>query len=229
MLTVERLSAVGEVAAKVTHEIRNPLVAIGGFARRLMKTAANGEVNTHYLNIIIREIQRLEDIVSDILYFARPASPTFKQCDLNKVIKDALDVLSPELDKRRISLQTRLSGDLSSMTIDAAQVSRVFINLIKNAMEAMGQDGILSIASMRDDGEWARVEIADTGVGIPDEDVEKVFNAFYTSKSTGSGLGLTVSAQIIHNHGGEIDVKKKSKEQGSVFVVKLPVQTKVPV
>ncbi len=222
MLAVERLSAVGEVAAKVTHEIRNPLVAIGGFARRLLKTAAKGEINTHYLNIIITEIQRLESIVSDILYFARPASPTFEHSSLNRIIEGALDVLVPEFEKRGITVQAKLSPDLVPIALDPAQMSRVFLNLFRNAMEAMHEGGVLSVSSMTDNGQWVSVEVADTGVGIPDEDLDKVFNAFYTRKSTGSGLGLTVSAQIVHNHGGEIEVRK-GKEKGSLFILKLPL------
>jgi PAS domain S-box-containing protein len=222
MLAVERLSAVGEVAAKVTHEIRNPLVAIGGFARRLLKTAATGEMNTHYLDIIITEIQRLETIVSDILYFARPAPPTFEHSRLDRIIEGALDVLAPEFDKRGITVQTRLSPGLVPIALDPTQMSRVFLSLFRNAMEAMHEGGVLSVSSMTDNGQWVNVEVADTGVGIPDEDLDKVFNAFYTRKSTGSGLGLTVSAQIVHNHGGEIEVKK-GKEEGSLFILKLPL------
>ncbi len=222
LLRYERLSAVGNVAARVTHEIRNPLVAIGGFARRILKKDQGGEVNRGYVKIIVDEIDRMENTLTDILYFTKPAPPKCDTVSLNEIIKNTLKVLDLELEKNNIFLEKNLGPDLPMLWLDENQIRRVVINLIKNAMQAMPDGGTISHSTICDN-QWVRIEIADTGVGISDEDIDRLFDAFFTSKSTGSGLGLTVSAQIINNHGGTIEVQKR-KPKGTTFIIKLPVK-----
>jgi two-component system sensor histidine kinase AtoS len=131
-------------------------------------------------------------------------------------------VLDLELEKNNIFLEKNLGPDLPMLWLDENQIRRVVINLIKNAMQAMPDGGTISHSTICDN-QWVRIEIADTGVGISDEDIDRLFDAFFTSKSTGSGLGLTVSAQIINNHGGTIEVQKR-KPKGTTFIIKLPVK-----
>lgn len=222
LLRYERLSAVGNVAARVTHEIRNPLVAIGGFARRILKKDQGGELNRNYVKIIVEEIDRLENTLTDILYFAKPAVPKCDTVDLNRIIKNTLKMLGLEMEKSNISVEEYLDPDLPMLWLDGNQIRRVLINLVRNAIQAMPDGGTITISTIREN-QWVRVETADTGVGISDEDMNKLFDAFFTSKSTGSGLGLTVSAQIINNHGGTIEVQKR-KTKGTIFITKLPVK-----
>ena len=222
LIRYERLSAVGELAAKVTHEIRNPMVAIGGFARRLLKKDLEGEeLNRNYLRIIIEEINNLENILTDILYFARPAEPKCDLADCNAVIANILEVLAPELEENKISVECRPAAELPLICIDQNQIRRVIINIIRNAIQAMPDGGHITITTRREDP-WLTVEIADTGVGVAEGNLDKLFDAFFSSKATGSGLGLTVSAQIINNHGGTIEVMRGAP-RGTVFVVKLPL------
>ncbi len=223
LIRYERLSAVGEVAAKVTHEIRNPMVAIGGFARRILKKDTDGEINRNYLKIIVEEIGHLENILTDILYFAKPAVPNCSSVNLNETIENILEILAVEIEENNIRIEKHLDSDLPTLSLDQNQVRRVIINLIKNAIQAMPEGGTINVSTVIED-QWLHVEVADTGIGISDEDIDKLFDAFFSSKSTGSGLGLTVSAQIINNHGGTIEVKRR-EPRGASFIIRLPLHT----
>lgn len=228
LIRYERLSAVGELAAKVTHEIRNPMVAIGGFARRLLKKDMEGEeLNRNYLRIIIEEISNLENILSDILYFAKPAEPKCNFADCSAIITKTLEVLAVELEENSISVEYHPAEVLPLLCIDENQIRRVIINIIRNAIQAMPDGGHI-ILTTRQEGQWVTVEIADTGVGIAEGNIDKLFDAFFSSKSTGSGLGLTVSAQIINNHGGTIEVMR-GVDKGTVFVIRLPLASPLQV
>ena len=218
----ERLSAVGKVAAKITHEIRNPLVSIGGFARRILKKDQNGNVNRNYVKIIVEEINRLENTLTDVLHFAKPVAPQCDAVDFNRVFESTVEFLSSEVEKNNINVEKHLDPHLPMLWLDENQLRRVLINLIRNAIESMPGGGIITLSTINEN-QWVRVEIADTGVGITDDDVDKLFDAFFTSKSTSSGLGLTISAQIINNHGGTIEVQKR-KPKGAIFTIKLPAK-----
>jgi len=221
LLRYERLSAVGNVAARITHEIRNPLVAIGGFARRILKRDQEGEVNRNYLRIIVEEISRLENTLASILAFTKPAEPQCSATDVNTIVKTTLEVMGIELEKNNISVEEYYDVHLPLLWLDENQIRQVMINLFRNAIQAMPDGGTVTVATIAEHL-WVKVEIADTGVGITDEDMDRLFDAFFTSKSTGSGLGLTVSAQIINHHGGTIEVRKR-EPRGTTFTVKLPV------
>jgi PAS domain S-box-containing protein len=221
LIRYERLSAVGEVAAKITHEIKNPLVSIGGFARRILKKDHDGELNRNYVKIIVEEITRLENTLTDILYFAKPAVPKCDNTDLNRIVTDTIEILGVEIEKNNIRVEEHLDSSLPILWLDENQVRRVFMNLMRNAIQAMPEGGTVTVSTVVEH-QWVKLETADTGMGIPDEDMDKLFDAFFTSKSTGSGLGLTVSAQIINNHGGTIEVLKR-KPKGTCVIIKLPV------
>ena len=223
LIRYERLSAVGEVAAKVTHEIRNPMVAIGGFARRILKKDTDGEINRNYLKIIVEEIGHLENILTDILYFAKPAVPNCTSVNLNETIENILEILAVEIEENNIRVEKYLDSNLPTLSLDQNQIRRVIINLIKNAIQAMPEGGTINVSTVIEN-QWLHVEVADTGIGISDEDIDKLFDAFFSSKSTGSGLGLTVSAQIINNHGGTIEVKRR-EPRGVSFIIRLPLHT----
>lgn len=227
LLRAERLSVVGEVAASVAHEIRNPLTSIGGFTRavlRDLKKAEKEQMNRRFLTIILEEVKRLERIVNEILEFVHPVLPRFSYGDLNEVIEQTFNMMSGEIDENRIIITKDLQDDLAPVWMDADQIRQVLLNLFRNAVHAMESGGMLSVITISD-SESARIHISDTGVGIPEENKNKLFTAFFTTKSTGSGLGLTVSSQIIKNHGGSIEVESQESE-GSTFIVTLPIRSR---
>ncbi len=221
LIRSEKLAAVGEMSATVAHGIRNPLVSIGGFARRMLKKEDGDTTNRKYLQIIVDEIDRLETILSELLDFVRPRKLRIKQVSIIDIIKSTLDVFSLEFDGRNISVERDFDAGLPVLEVDPDQFKRVLHNLFNNAMEAMPEGGMLRVSAQREE-EWIRLSIADTGEGIADDDMEKVFHPFFTSKSTGSGLGLAVCNQIISIHGGHIKLKRQLPH-GMILDVFLPV------
>ncbi len=224
LVRTERLSAVGEVAASVAHEIRNPLTAIGGFARSVLSSLAADDRNRSRLEIVVDEVRRLEGILTEVLQFARPTMPRFEATDLNGVILQTFDMMSEEIDQEVVAVEKNLDAMLPAIWADPDQIRQVLLNIFRNAVHAMPERGVLEVQTVAND-EVAQVRVRDTGVGIPKVNLEKLFNAFFTTKSAGSGLGLTVSQQIVRNHGGTIDVESEVGK-GSVFTVSLPLHKK---
>ena len=222
LIRYERLSVVGEMAAKIAHDIRNPMTAIGGFARRMLKKGMGEGISGNYLQIIVQEVDRLEKILGDLLSFSKPAAPRFRPNDINQIINEAYAVLALELEQHQVQVVKQLDSGISSMLLDRDQMERVMINLIKNAMEAMPDGGVIT-ATTALEGQWLRIETADTGQGIADEDIDRIFEPFFTSKATGSGLGLTLAAQIISSHGGSMDVFRR-EPCGTTIIIHLPIQ-----
>jgi len=222
LIRSEKLAAVGEMSATVAHGIRNPLVSIGGFARRLLKKEEENSSNRKYLQIIVEEIDRLETILSELLDFVRPRKLRLKNVRLHSVIENTLKVFSFEFEKKNIKVEKSFLSDLPPLEIDTNQFKRVLHNLFNNAIDAMPDGGILEIATEREDS-WVKTSIADTGVGILEDDMEKVFHPFFTSKPTGSGLGLAVCNQIVSIHGGHIKLRRQVPN-GVIFDIYLPVE-----
>lgn len=223
LLRAERLSVVGEVAASVAHEIRNPLTSIGGFTRAVLRDLEKSEktrTNRRFLTIILEEVKRLERIVNEILGFVRPVTSRFAYKDLNGVIEQTFSMMEGEIDQNRIIITRDFDEDLPEVWMDEDQIRQVILNLFRNAVHAMKEGGMLSVITQQKQP-FAKIYIADTGEGIPEEYRGKLFTAFFTTKSTGSGLGLTVSSQIIRNHGGTIEVESEPGE-GSTFIITLP-------
>ncbi len=222
LIRYERLSVVGEMAAKIAHDIRNPMTAIGGFARRMLKKATADTTTNSYLQIIVHEVDRLEKILGDILSFSKPSAPQLREADLNQLIGETYAMMGPELEQHRIRVVKELDPRLQPVRIDRDQIERVLINLIKNAVEAMPEGGAIT-ASTRLEGRQVLIETADTGPGIEEENLYKIFEPFYTSKATGSGLGLTLAAQIISSHGGTMEVFRREPSGISIVII-LPLR-----
>jgi len=221
LIQYERLSIVGEMAAKIAHDIRNPMTAIGGFAKRMLVKERGEKLNKNYLQIIVQEIDRLEKILNDILSFTKPSRPRFRPADLNQVIHSAYEVLAPELEKCGITYTEHFSSALPRMQLDTDQIQRLYINLIKNAIEAMPDGGSLTITTALENT-MVIAATADTGTGIPEEAMDKIFEPFFTSKATGSGLGLTLATQIVRSHGGTLKVGR-GEPAGTIVTMHLPV------
>ena len=221
LIRSEKLAAVGEMSATVAHGLRNPLVSIGGFARRLLKKEHADEANAKYLQIIIEETDRLEMVLAELLDFVRPRKLVLTNLHLSSVIEDALKGFNEEFVRHGIQIETSFYPGIPTIEIDASQFSRVLQNLFHNAIDAMQKGGVLHISTALEDGQ-AKISIADTGPGIDDGDVEKVFHPFYTNKPSSTGLGLAICNQIIAIHGGHIKLQR-SLPCGMVFDIYLPL------
>lgn len=225
----EWLATLGEMSAGMAHEIRNPLAALAGSMQMLRKDLALDETNARLMDIAVREATRLDAIITEFLQYARPPALNLKECDLNRVLKDVLDLLAHEAQSRPgIVLDSRLGNGPMTAQVDENQVRQVFWNLATNAFEAMPKGGRLAIATRRRrvgvgarSGEVIEVAFEDTGEGIKKEDLDKIFLPFFTTKREGSGLGLATVHRIVDLHGGWIRVESQ-EGRGSSFVVCLP-------
>jgi PAS domain S-box-containing protein len=221
LIRSEKLAAVGEMSATVAHGIRNPLTAIGGFARRLLKKGGDEHFSNKYLKIIIDEIDRLENLLTEILDFVRPKKLHLRSVCIQDLLESTLQIFKFELEKGNIAVTSNLRPNLPMVNIDTDQLKRVFLNIINNSIEAMPDGGKLTITTLVENC-WVKIIFADTGMGIDDQDIEKIFHPFFTRKSTGSGLGLAVCNQIVCIHGGHIKLKKQAPS-GAIFEIYLPV------
>ena len=224
LLESEKLTALGEMAAGMAHEIRNPLVSIGGFVRRLFKKFQGDSQVQTYFQVIINEVERLEKTLNEILDFSQDTRGQFKEEDLNKIVEGALDLIRRELDENRIVIQKELNP-LPRVYCDGRQIRHVFYNLFLNALQAMPHGGGLGIRtelSKGSDPGWVTVEIRDTGGGIPPELLHNIFNPFFTTKASGSGLGLSIVHKIVTRHYGNVEIDNRPGE-GVSFFIKLPL------
>ncbi|BEQ15425.1 GAF domain-containing protein [Desulfoferula mesophila] len=225
LLEADKLAALGEIAAGVAHEIRNPLVSIGGFTRRIRKKVGDDSPITAYLDVIIEEVSRLERTLNEMLDFSSDARGHFEEHDLNSIIEQSLELLERELAENNIEVKLELGQGLPPVYCDDRQIKHVFLNLILNAVQAMGPDhGRLTLRSfsvMREGKQFVAGEVSDTGGGIPMEVVHNIFNPFFTTKDAGSGLGLSIVHKIVTRHFGQVEVHNRGSE-GASFLVTLP-------
>jgi two-component system, NtrC family, sensor histidine kinase HydH len=214
----DRLSALGELSAGMAHEIRNPLGSIRGTAEILQDGIDPSDRRYEFTRILIKEVDRLNRVVQDFLKFARPAAVRRESFDVLSVLKDVLKLTRPQL--AQAGVQTRLEGGAPALAGDREQLKQAFLNLVLNAQQAMPDGGTLSIEVAAENGA-VRIVFADTGVGIDPQDVEKIFNPFFTTRREGTGLGLAITHRIIQNHGGRIEVSS-TRGEGTRFTLVLP-------
>jgi hypothetical protein len=220
LLRAERLSAVGEMAARVAHEIRNPLVAIGGFARLLLRDApADGESREN-MQIIASEVRRLEQILREVLDYSNPLPPRLSAVDVSRIAHEAFELLRWEMDEGRIEGRLEIEPGLPDVEVDRNQVFQALINVMHNAIHAMPSGGALTIR-VRRCPDWVEIAVEDTGPGIAPDVLPRIFEPFYTTRSTGSGLGLTIAQHILRDHRGEIRVDSRVGA-GTTFLLRLP-------
>ncbi|HVP36490.1 MAG TPA: ATP-binding protein [Terriglobales bacterium] len=220
LLQAERWVDIGKLATTVAHEIKTPLVTMGGYARRALRKAEQGKLGPHELEIIVKETERLESITSEILDYSKATKLNYEKKDLNLLIKEAIEVFKGKLRYNGIWLKTKFSPEPPILNFDPKRIKQVLFNLIENAVEAMPEGGALTIKTQRNE-EFAIFEVEDTGSGIKEENLQKLWIPFFTTKPKGSGLGLSVCKKIIADHQGYIEVKSEA-EKGSKFIVYLP-------
>ncbi|MBN1352331.1 response regulator [candidate division KSB1 bacterium] len=222
LLQAERLATIGRMAASVAHEIRNPLVTIGGFARNIAKTVAghNSEELSLSAKIIADEVSRLEKILADVLDFTKLSKLNYQEQDINRIVQNACLMVIDEINAKNIYLVKKLDFTIGSVEFDGGQIKQVLINLIQNALYSMPQGGKLELTTSKTNEEII-VQVSDTGVGIPENDLPNLFNPFFTTKPNGTGLGLPITQQIISAHKGRIDVMSQPGK-GTTFKFTIP-------
>ena len=216
----ERLVTVGEIAAGIAHEIRNPLGVIKNSAQTMKEKKMKKEEEKELLNFIIEESERLEKVVRDFLQLARLPRPHKKEIKMKELLERILAVLSGEFKKRNIKLVKDFPYNDCYFSCDPEQFHQLFLNLILNALEAMPEGGELFVGLKSENGRM-EINIKDTGRGIPPEIIDKIFEPFFTTRSDGTGLGLSIVSKIVKFHRGEIKVESKPGK-GTLFQLVFP-------
>ncbi len=220
VLQSERLAAVGNTVTHIAHEIKNPLLTIGGFARQLLKLPALEDKARRKLAIIAEEVGLLEAMVAEMRDFVRRPEAEKRSGQLGVVLREVLELFQDTLEEHHITVRRVEEGPLPLVSFDSKQLRQVLINLVKNAMEAMPLGGELTVTS-RVKSEQVEIAIADTGEGMPPEVAANIFQPYFTTKEKGTGLGLAICQSIIREHGGAILVDS-TPGRGSTFTIRLP-------
>ena len=222
----ERLAAVGRISAQITHEVRNPLNAIGLNAELLaeeLEALPGAAPEARALCAAIsREVDRLNALTEEYLRFARLPRPVKAREDLNDLLGGLLDFVGPEMVAAGVEVRRELAGGLPPVNADEGQLRAAFLNLLRNSREAMPGGGTVTVRTRRADDGPVEVEVGDTGPGIAPEDLRRIFEPFFSTKSGGTGLGLAFASQVVEEHGGSIGCESEPG-RGTVFRVRLPV------
>jgi two-component system sensor histidine kinase HydH len=222
----ERLASLGRLAAGMAHEIRNPLSSIRGFAQFFLKRFSDKDEEREYAAIMVKEVDRLNRVITDLLDFARPKEPRRESQPLAPIADHALSILAPDLAARKVAVARLFTADLPPVPVDRDQILRLFINLILNAAESMETGGELTIGlDRRTSPEGIEITVSDTGTGIAPEDRERIFEPFFSRKRKGTGLGLAIVHQIVETHQGTIALESRP-EAGTTFRIRLPLDGK---
>jgi signal transduction histidine kinase len=211
LLEAEKLSALGRLSANVAHEIRNPLTAIGGFAKRLEKRLPEKTAEKEHARIIVHEVARLERILRDTLIFSREAKFHLRHADMNDSLVWMEGKFAELCREKNLLLKVRPAPGLPSCIVDEDQIRQSLDNLVTNAIDAMTDSGTLTLATRTEcenGTHYVVVDVADTGPGVPPESVERIFEPFYSTKEIGhgTGLGLSICKKIMEEHRGSIRV-----------------------
>jgi len=223
----EKLAAVGELAAGVAHELGNVLAVIGGSVQFLLANTDAASPSRQYLEAIHRNVAAGDRIIKGLLSFARPSPPSLEATEIESVLERACLLLKGDMAKVGVKASRQYWSYPLQVLADAQQMQQVFLNILLNAIQAMPRGGTVTLRTFPEpaDPPWAgmRVEITDTGTGIPEEYLHRVFDPFFTTKEAGTGLGLSVSHRIVAAHGGKLSVETQ-KGRGTRFVVRLPMR-----
>ncbi|TCP58252.1 signal transduction histidine kinase [Tumebacillus sp. BK434] len=217
----EKLAVVGQLAAAMAHEIRNPLTSIKGFLQllhRLKTMEQEGEIK-EYTRIMVEEVDRMEKIIRDFLLMTKPSDVIRETISLNTVIERVLVLVQNQAILRNIHVHTDLC-ELPPVLMHKEAIQQVVLNLMQNALEAMNVGGTLTVRTEEED-KYVKLQVIDTGIGMTDEEIQNLGSPFYSTKTEGTGLGLTVSSKIIKEHRGQLDVQSE-KGVGTTITIRLP-------
>lgn len=220
---LDRFRSLGEMSARVAHEIKNPLNAIEGAATYISKNF-RGELLSEFTGIIKEEVERLNKLTTGLLSFSKPVLPQKSLGDINELIEKTIQLLKDEMKNAGLLIEPMLDRTIPNFYFDKGQIKQVLINLMVNAIEATPPEGRIILSSKKVNS-IVSVHLKDTGIGIKNQDITNIFKPFYTTKTRGSGLGLAIAERIIRNHEGEISVESKEGE-GTTFTLSLPFRDK---
>lgn len=217
----DKLSSIGQLAASVAHEIKNPLASIKTLGQLLQEETGPGDSRREYIDVIVAEVNRLNGVVEQLLKYARPEKSMVTLVPVNEIIQPILALVKHELERHRVRLVTQFQENLK-MFVDPEKIKQVFLNLIFNAIQAMPAGGEIRIRIFAGTPDpWDIINIEDTGEGMPPDVLARIFDPFFTTKQRGTGLGLAIVKKIVDLHGGKIEVKSNLKT-GTVFTIALP-------
>lgn len=223
LIQTTKMAAIGRFSAGIAHEINNPLGAIINFARTLLGNPEIKGQNRGYLELILKGLFRIENVVKQILSHSRKPQSEPEPTDLNQLIQESIDFVRNRIEDKMIRLEMKLANPLPKMVIDPSQIQQVFINILKNAIDAVDQKGSIIIESILKN-ELVEIHFKDNGVGIKKSDMEKLYDPFFTTKEVGegTGLGLFICYNILQIYGGNIEISSK-KGTGTQVIVRLPM------
>lgn len=216
----EKLAAIGHLAAGIAHEIRNPLSSIKGLATYFLGKSQEQSQEQSAAQTMVQEVDRLNRAVTELLEFARPSELKLEECELNQLVRRSLDLVRRDADSREISVRFEPGQEEIRANLDQDRLNQALLNLYLNAIQAMQQGGELYVHTEKDQSR-IRIRVSDTGSGIDQAEVQKIFDPYFTSKKTGTGLGLAVVDKIVQAHQGSIKVRS-TPGRGSTFEVLLP-------
>ena len=227
----DRLASLGTLISSLAHEIRNPLVSIKTFTQLLPERLEDEEFRNYFLKVASGEIDRLTTLINELLGFARPSEPNLRGEDVNALIEKMEFLIVTEARKKNITISKNCSPHLPLVMVDAEQIKQVLLNVLLNAVQAIPGQGqiwvetrVVQVLREETSERFVQIEVRDTGVGIPKENLDRIFDPFFSTRPDGSGLGLAISYQIIHEHGGFIDLESEVGK-GTSFRVHLPLKT----
>jgi len=233
----DRLAAVGELAAALAHEIKNPLTSLLTFSRRLTRAFEDSDFRQKFQTVVPRELERINGIVEGLLELARPARLTFKPVRVSTLLERAVELYGTRIETQRIQVQRDYARDLPVIWADQEALYQALVNLVTNALDAMPAGGVLvlrtgwsdgdTVTAGRAGGRRVAIEVEDSGVGIPPAVIDRVFNPFFSTKESGTGLGLALTHKIVEDHGGSIDVRS-TPGTGTTFRLVLAVMPDAP-
>ena len=224
MERADRLASIGEMAAGIAHEIKNPLAGISAAVTIIKDDLGRSDPRSEILNEVLQQVQRLDKTVNDLLFFGKPSMPELACIDINEVIEKTLKFASQHRGLMNVEKRLELAPGLPTVYADGKQMQQVFLNIILNAFQAMTSGGVLTISTSRillQERAFVKIDVADTGPGIPPQILEKIFTPFFTTKAQGTGLGLPICSKLINLHNGAIRVASNDY-CGTVFTIELP-------
>ncbi len=224
LIQANKYKVIGELATGIAHEIRNPLGSIRGSLEILRKDYKPEDTKYEFLNILLKEVKRLNKVITDFLNYAKPALPNLIDTDINQLISETVLILSPQAVKKEVSLKTELEKNLPRIKADPSQLKQAFINLILNSLEAIEDKGEITLSAHQDKNRL-KIVFQDNGKGMSEETKSKILTPFFSTKEGGTGLGLGIVERIIQNHKGEIKVESKLGK-GTIFTLSFPIEGK---
>ena len=226
LIQAEKLASIGRISASIAHEIRNPLTSVKLNIQKLMQIESLDEEEREHLSISQEGIAQIEKFIKELLNFTRVSDLNPERFSVVQIVEESLKMMKNLFLEKRIVLEKRFAADLPAVVVDGDKIRQVFLNILRNAVEAVEEGGRigLTLSRIKENGvPKVRARISDDGCGIPEKDWENIFEPFYTTKASGFGLGLSNARKIVEQHHGSIKVAK-SKGKGTTFEVRIPCE-----